>query len=230
MKGLLVSSTYLHRSKHWGRLSLLTAFVAACLPAPVALAQAPGHRGLDLVCPLLEHERHRALEDYELELGLVENEYQSRSKVFEMVERLWAVRSVEREVYLDYRRLRDRTKVRVDRMRAQIAQQKSIVDEYELTCSQLRGETTAAEIEDRIAELHNQFRLVDCELLERDVEIAEIDYEYDEEVLRATRTLVESNIKTQFELVIEEYDLSQSKARVEGYRRRAISCRKKLAS
>ena len=205
------------------------AFAFTHLPVSATLAQASGDRRLDLVCPLLEHERQRDLENYELLLGLVQSEYLSRGKVFEMVEKLWAVRSIEKEVYLDYRRLRDRTKVRVDRMRAQIAQQKSIVDQYELTCGQLRGEAKVGENEDRINELHNQYRRIDCELLDRDVEIAEIDFEYDEEILHATQILVESNIKTKFELVLEEFDLRQSKARVKGFRRRASACRKRLA-
>ena len=139
-KGPLVPSMYADRSLPWMRISLLMAFAFTHLPVSATLAQASGDRRLDLVCPLLEHERQRDLENYELLLGLVQSEYLSRGKVFEMVEKLWAVRSIEKEVYLDYRRLRDRTNVRVDRMRAQIAQHKSIVDQYELTCGQWRGE------------------------------------------------------------------------------------------
>jgi len=214
----------------WMRISLLAVFGFVQLPVPAAMAQAPEHSGLDLICPLLEHERGRALEDYQLELGLIENEYQSRRKIFEMVAKLWAVRSIEKEAYLDYRRLRDRTKVRVGRMKIQIAQQKSILDQYELTCGQVRGDSTVGEIRDRIIERHGRYRQLDCELLDKDVEIAKIDYEYDSEILRSTRTLVKSNIKTKFQLVIEEHDLSQSKARVEGFRRRATACKKNLAS
>ena len=210
------------------RIALLSTLVFAQFPVAAASAQIPDRGGLDLICPLVEHERQRALADHELDLKLIENEYQSRRKVFEMVERLWAVRSIEKEVYLDYRRLRDRTRVRVDRMKAQIAQQKSIVEQYLLTCSQVRGETTVEDIGERIEELHGQYRRIDCELLDKDVEIAKIDYEYDSAILSAARTLVESNIKTKFELVLEEYDLKQSKARVEGYRHRAKACKKKL--
>jgi DNA-binding LacI/PurR family transcriptional regulator len=113
-------------------------------------------------------------------------------------------------------------------MKAQIAQQKSIVEQYELICGEEREEKTVGEVKERIAALHAQYRRIDCELLNRDVEIAAIDYDYDAAILSATRTLVESNIKTKFELVIEEYDLSQSKERVDGYRSRAKACRKRL--
>ena len=113
-------------------------------------------------------------------------------------------------------------------MKAQIARQKSIVEQYELTCSEVREEKKVREVKDRIAALHTQYRRLDCELLDRDVEIAAIDYEFGSAILSATRTLVENNIKTKFELVIEEYDLSQSRARVDGYRRRAKACRKRL--
>jgi hypothetical protein len=63
---------------------------------------------------------------------------------------------------------------------------------------------------------------------DKDLEIAEIDYKYDAEVLSATQTLVKNNIKSKFQLVIEEFDLSQSKGRVEGFRRRASACRNRL--
>ena len=66
-------------------------------------------------------------------------------------------------------------------------------------------------------------------MLARDWEIAEIDYEFDKAVLDATRTLADSNIKSKYELVIDEYDLSQSKARVESYKSRTASCKKRLA-
>jgi hypothetical protein len=219
------------RSRRWLRIALLTTLVFGHLPDSASTAQtahATDRGGLDLICPLVEHERRRDLEDYELEVKLVESEYQSRREVFGMVEKLWAVRSIEREIYLDYRRLRDRTQVRVGRMKAQIAQQKSVVEQYELTCGEDREEKTVGEVKERIAALHAQYRRIDCELLDRDVEIAAIDYDYDASILSATRTLVESNIKTKFELVIEEYDLSQSKERVDGYRSRAKACRKRL--
>ncbi len=221
-------SLHADRSMPWMRITLLTILAFAHLPVPTTSAQAPDRSGLDLICPLVEHERERALEDYELERKLIKSEYQSRRRMFDMVEKLWAVRSIEKEVYLDYKRLRDRTRVRVGRMSLKIAQQKSIVKQYELTCGQVRGETAVGDRREKINELHSEYRRIDCELLDKDVEIAEIDHEYDAAILSATRTLVESNIKTKFELVIEEFDLSQSKAQVEGFRRRANACRKRL--
>lgn len=208
---------------------LLTTLACACLPVATAFAQAPDRRGLDLICPLVEHERQRALADQKLALKLVVNEYESRRRVFDMVEKLWAAHSIEKEVYLNYKRLRDRTKVRVGRVSAQVAQQKSIVEQYELTCGQARGETGTGDTKEKIDALQREYRRIDCELLDKDVEIAEIDQDFDAAILRATQTLVESNIKTKFQLVIEEYDLSQSKARVDGYRRRAKACKKGLA-
>jgi hypothetical protein len=193
-----------------------------------ASAQVPVVGGLDLVCPFAEHERQRALQDFKFELELVENEYRARKKVFDMIERLWAVHSIEKEIYLDYKRLRDRTKVRVARLTTQIAQQASIVEQYALACGQIRRETTIDDVSARIHELQAEYRRLDCELLDRDSKIADIDREFDEAILKATRTLVEGNIKTQFELVIEEYDFSQSKARSESYRRRAKACRTQL--
>jgi hypothetical protein len=210
------------------QISLMTTLAFAHLPVSATWAQASDRSGLDLICPLVEHERQRALEDYELELTLVESEYQARKKVFAMVERLWAVRSIEREVYLDYQRLRDRTKVRAGRAAVQIEQQKSIVEQYQLTCGQVRGETTVGDIQEPIDSLQRQYRRIDCDLLDKDLEIAEIDYKYDAEVLSATRSLVANNIKTKFQLVIEEFDLSQSKRRADGFRRRASACRKGL--
>ena len=103
------------------------------------------------------------------------------------------------------------------------------LEQYELTCGLERGETSLENVEERINALQSEYRRIDCELLDKDVQIAEIDHEYDAAIFRATQTLVEGNIKTKFQLVIEAYDLSQSKARVDGYRRRANACKKRLA-
>jgi hypothetical protein len=210
------------------QITLMATFAFAQLPVSATWAQVSERGGLDLICPLVEHERQRALEDYELELALVESEYQARKKVFAMVEKLWAVRSIEREVYLDYQRLHDRTKVRAGRAAVRIEQQKSIVEQYQLTCGQVRGETTVGDIQERIESLQRRYRRIDCDLLDKDLEIAEIDYKYDAEVLSSTQTLVANNIKTKFQLVIEEFDLSQSKSRVDGFRRRASACKTRL--
>ncbi len=207
-------------------LSLL--FCVACSAVSTAYAQSAGPGGLDLVCPLVEHERRRALENSQFELELVENEYRARGAVFDMIEKLWVVRSIEREVYLDYKRLRDRTKVRIARLIAQISQERSIVEQYALTCAQVRGQPID-HVAEKIDELQAEYRRLDCELLARDAEIADIDYEFDKAVLEATRTLNERNIKSKYELVIDEYDLSQSKARSESYRRRTAICKKRLA-
>ncbi len=82
-------------------------FCAASGAVTTAQAQSAGPGGLDLVCPLVEHERQRDLEDHQSELELVENEYHAISRVFDMVEKLWKVRSIEREAYLDYKRRRE---------------------------------------------------------------------------------------------------------------------------
>jgi hypothetical protein len=58
-------------SRRWVRIALLTTLVFAHLPdsAPLSqTAQTADRGGLDLICPLVEHERRRDLEDYELEL------------------------------------------------------------------------------------------------------------------------------------------------------------------
>jgi len=196
--------------------------------ASTAVAQSTGTTGLDLVCPLVQYERHRELADSVAELELVDNEYRARIKVFAMIEKLWQAHSIEREVYLDYKRLRDRTKVRIARLNTQISQQKAVVEQYELTCDQVRGEP-AEGLHERIEALQAEYRRLDCALLARDTEIAEIDYEFDRQILEATRTLAAENIKSNYALVIEEYDLSQSRARSETYRRRTALCKKKLA-
>lgn len=196
--------------------------------ASAAHAQATGTSGLDLVCPLVQYERHRDLADSVADLELVENEYRARLEVFAMIEKLWEARSVEREVYLDYKRLRDRTKVRIARLKTRIAQQTIVVEQYELTCDQVRGEV-AEGLHERIEALQAEYRRLDCELLGRDTEIAQIDYAFDRQILEATRTLAAENIKSNYELVIDEYDLSQSQARLETYRRRTALCKKNLA-
>ncbi len=203
---------------------MLCLFGTALAGSPAKASDAAG-----LVCPLAEHERQRTLEDFKVDLELVKNEYVARKKVFDMIKKLWAVRSIEREIYLDYKRHTDRTKVRVARMRTVIAQQSSIVEQYALACAQALGPKDEVPVSARVEELQAEYRRLDCKLLDRDSEIADIDRNFDAAILETTRTLAEQNIKTRFELEIEEYDLSQSKARSNSYRRRAKECRKQLA-
>ncbi len=211
-------------------VALVLALALTCSFAPAASAQSADSTGLDLICPLAEHERQRKLADLQLDLALAENELEARRNVFDMVDSLWSVRSIEKEIFLDYKRLRDRTRVRVARVNAEIAQQKSIVERYALACSVVRGEKTARDVARRIALLDDAYRRSDCDLHRRDAEIAEVDLEYDAAVLESTRTLARDNIKTKFELMVEQYDLNQSKARAEGFRKRARACEATLVN
>ena len=140
-----------------------------------------------------------------------------------MIEQLWQARSIEREVYLDSKRLRDRTQASIARVETQIAQQASIAKQYALTCGRLRGEPVDR-LDERVRELQAEYRRLDCELLARDLDIARIDRAFDE----AKLGLVNGNIKSRYELVIDEYDLSQSNARVESYQARQVACRAQL--
>jgi hypothetical protein len=212
-------------------LSLRIVSLLSCLISAAALtahAQSVDPRGLDLVCPLVEYERQRVLEDAQFELELVENEYRARNKVFEMVEKLWIARAIEQEVYLEYKRLRDRTKVRIARVTIEVAQQRSTVEQYGLACARVLSHSID-QLKMAIDEMQAEYRRLDCELLARDTEIASIDHQFDKAMLEATRTLTESNIKSKYDLVIDEYDLSQSKAKVESYSARTKVCRKRLA-
>lgn len=94
--------------------------------------------------------------------------------------------------------------------------------------SPLRQPLPARDAKTELARLDQQHRELDCELLAKDVEIAQVDYELDAAVLEATRTLASGNVRSKFDLVLEEYDLSQSQARVEGFRRRARACKRRL--
>jgi hypothetical protein len=92
---------------HFPHLSvLLVVFAAGCITT-TARSQAADVGGLNDVCSLVEHERQRDLADSESNLELIENEYRPRGKVFEMLEKLWKTRSIEREAYLDCKRLLD---------------------------------------------------------------------------------------------------------------------------
>ena len=183
--------------------------------------------GLDLVCPLELHERARALEDARVEKTLTENKFRAQAKVFAMVEQLWAAKSIEQETYLDYERRRDRTKVQIARWAVQIEQDERALEQLALACGDIQGDDPA-DVADRVARLQAEVRRLDCELLAKDAEIADIDRTFDERVLAATSILVERNIKSRHDLVLDEYSLSQSKARSKSYRRRAKACRKQL--
>jgi hypothetical protein len=53
-------------------------------------------------------------------------------------------------------------------------------------------------------------------------------HEFDRAVLESTRALIEGHIKSRYELVIEEFDHDQSKARVERFAARGAACRSQL--
>ncbi len=210
-------------SSRLGALVLFVGSVAAIIGAPdVARA------GFDRLCPLLDHEEHRELQDLELSLELARTELRARERVFEMVEALWQVRAVEQEIYLDYRRQRDRTRVRVDRIETEIEQQQTVVAQYDLICDGRKASAANAESTAEIDALNERYRELECKLLGYDVAIAEVDYAFHSAVLEATKTLNLGNVKSKFDLVLDEADAAQAKSRVEGYRRRARGCRAQL--
>jgi len=201
----------------------------------VAHAESVDLDGSRLLCPLVLHERQRDLEDARFKLELTENEYLARKRLFVMIDKLWEARSIERELYLDYKRLRDRTWVRSKRLETRIAQLDSETKQVALACDQGgKSQSDASENEplDTIAKkidvLQAEYRRLDCELLARDLEIAAIDHEFDRAVLEATRAFIEGRIKSRYELVIDEFAHDQSKARVESFATRARACRKRL--
>jgi len=177
------------------------------------------------LCPLVSYERLRILEDFELERDLAANEYAARSRVFGLVEELWKLRSVERDLYLDYKRLRDRSKVRVGQLELQIAQQKAIVKQYALACTKDERGNVSVDTARQLSELQRDYRRLDCEILDREWQMARIDLGYRDGVLEATRTLTQGKIKTRFELMVDEFERDQAKARADAYGRRAKACR-----
>ena len=229
---------------------LLCLVCLAGTATPVAHAQPIDIGGSRLLCPLVLHERQRDLEDARFELELTENEYRARKRLFVMIEKLWEARSIERELYLDYKRLRDRTRVRMARLKTRIAQLRSETEQVALACGQGgqggqggragrgdRGEKSEIDesvngaldpLAEKIDALQAEYRRLDCELLARDREIAAIDHEFDRAVLEATRALSEGHIKSRYELVIDEFDHDQSKARVESFATRKAACRRQL--
>jgi len=217
---------------HFGQVAFVSGiaglvFCLSTVVAPAARAQSVGPRGMNLACPLVEHESLRHLEDSRFGMELHENEYRARLKIFEMIEKLWLARSIEQEAYLDYKRLRDRTKARIARSATQMPPRTSMAAQYALVCAQVRGESIDG-IQEKVEELQAEYRRLDCELLERDSAIAQIDHEFDRAIVKATRTLSERNIKSRYELVLDEYDLSQSKARLDSFRTRTRMCMKRL--
>ncbi len=202
-------------------------WIAHAQPGSQASSQPVDRVGLDWLCPLVEYESRRELEDHRMELELLRIEYRARSQVFEMVDQLWAAHAIEQELYLDYKRLRDRTKLGIARLVALVSRQESAVEQYTLACSPLRGRSVDG-LPAKIAELQARYRRLDCEVLARDADVAQVDYEFDREILEATRKLNKRDIKSKYELVVDEFDLGQSKARLESHRRRARECRKRL--
>lgn len=204
----------------------------------LALPGAACAEGFERICSLLEHERQRDLEDLEIELELVRAEHRARSRVFEMIESLWDVHAVEQEIYLDYKRQRDRTGVLARRFETEIGQKKVEIERFEAVCGSSGAAPAAGgpavpievRIEERIEELQDRYLRFECELLARDVEIAEVDLTFHAAMYEATRVLNERNVKARVDLVVDEFDLEQARARVEGFRRRASACRPESTS
>jgi hypothetical protein len=101
-----------------------------------------------------------------------------------------------------------------------VSQRETALEQYGLAC----GDDATDEAAARVEKLQVLYRSLECELLGKDAEIAAIDAAYDEAVLESTRILADGNVKTKFELVVEEYALSQSAARMKEYVRRARRC------
>jgi len=200
----------------------MRALIGICLLAaavwPVALADAR-------VCEILLLEEQNDREDFALVLALADDELIAAQEIFELLDALWKSDAVERLSYLTGKHDRDAAKLAKERDALLLERQDALIEQLESVCG-----GSSADEDNGFARAHGRYVKADCDRLSKETALAQVDLEYEKEVLASFRDLRENDVATAQDVILSERDVAMARKRLESSRTRAEACRKRLAA
>jgi len=180
----------------------------------------------DPLCRLLLHEEQREREDLEIQLRLARSELAAREEIMVLLEGLWKIQGVERLLYVTGKHDRDLAKIEVERRRLLVEAQEAFLEQYRAYCAALSsGKPPTAERLGVIDPIWERYLRADCDAIGQERSAAEVDLEYEREVLASVLDLRESDVATRQDVILAELDVRTAEERVAHARGRAERCR-----
>jgi len=173
------------------------------------------------LCPTLIHEERIELEDAVLTAELARSRFVAHEKIYRLIKGLWDADAVERMVYLEAKYDHDSYKLALERADLALEKQRALIEQYELACGgKGRREIEAARL---------RYRKAHCAEQAKAVEVAEVNLEFNEELLDSVRNLFASEVATKTDVILAELDVELERERAADAKRRTELCRQALA-
>lgn len=173
------------------------------------------------LCSTLIDEERIQLEDAVLAAEVARSSFVAHEKIYRLIRGLWDADAVERMVYLEAKYDHDSYKLALERANLALEKQKALIDQYELVCGgKSRREIEAARL---------RYRKAYCAEQAKSIEVAEVNLEFDEELLDSVRNLFASEVATKTEVILAELEVELEQTRLADAKRRTELCRHELA-
>ena len=187
------------------------------------------HDGLDALCPFLLQERQIELDNLELAVQLDQTRLGVAEEIFVLLDGLWDNDAVERLTYLAGKHHRDTARVSLERARRRVERQQAVVEQYRLVCSTAVEEQLSSEKRRGLEQAYRRYREMDCEVRALDIEVIEINLEHHRENLASILDLLENEVASRHQVILEERDVELMEKQLEQSRQRAARCRQEIA-
>jgi hypothetical protein len=190
----------------------------AALVWPAALAD-------DGACKVLMLEEQNDREDYALALDLADDELVAAQEIYELLEALWKNDAVQRLSYVTGKHDRDAAKLAKERDALLLERQDALIEQLRSACG-----SSSSDDGDGFGRAHEKYVKADCGRLSKEAALAQVDLEYEKEVLASFRDLRENDVATAQDVILSERDVAMARKRLESSRTRADACRTRLAA
>ena len=198
------------------RRAILVLAIVCASAGPLA-AQTVEHA----LCPMLIHDESIELEDAALAVTLARADFSAHEKIYKLIAGLWDADAVERMVYLKTKYDHDSYKLALERADLAVEEQQALVDQYELVCAgKQRREVERARL---------RYRTAHCAEQAKAIEVAEVDLEYNRQLLDSVLNLFAGEVATKTDVILAELKVELEQQRLADAKRRTDLCRRELA-
>jgi hypothetical protein len=170
---------------------------------------------------MLIHDERIQLEDAVLTAELARSGFAAREKIYKLIKGLWDADVVERMVYLKAKYDHDSHKLALERADLALEERQALIEQYELVCAgKSRREIEAARL---------RYRKAHCAEQAKAIEVAEVDLEFNRQMLESVRSLFAGEVATKTDVILAELDVELEEERLADAKRRTELCRRELA-
>ena len=207
------------------RIMLSAATLIFVVSAPSGIAQDI----LRPVCNLVIHDEQSKLEDARITVELAKSRHSAYLRIFEMIEGLWAARTISRMDYIRAKYDRDASRLELEKADLLLEKQTSLVDQYRLICDRTEPQHGKGERDEVIRKEYLHYRRADCDSLAKAIEVAETKLEYNRAYLQSILELRRGNVATQTQVILAELEVELEEKSLADARRRTEACRAQTA-